>query len=162
MADNIHQHSVQCALPINLFNEKFFICLWFWLIILAFITLFNFLKWITLIIPMKRKRLIEHYLKAKRKIGGSEKDGLILEAFVTQYCHLDGAFIFSLIRENTNFIITTEIISSVWDKFYKAYTSSHDVKGSLEFKKNIYSKSKTNIDDINEVTENSPLNSKIV
>jgi hypothetical protein len=161
MGDNIHQHSVQCALPINLFNEKFFICLWFWLIILAFITIWNFLKWTYMILPIKRKSFIEHYLKAKKKIGSNAKDGLILDAFVTEYCHLDGAFIFALIRENTNFIITTEIISSVWDKFYKEYTSNRDTKGSLEMKKNIY-KSRNSIDYIDEEIENMPLNSKIV
>ena len=161
MADNIHKYSVQCALPINLFNEKFFICLWFWLIALAFITIWNFLKWTLMIFPIKRKSFIEHYLKAKLKIGGNEKDGLILDAFVTEYCHLDGSFIFALIRENTNFIITTEIMSAVWDKFYKQYTSSRDTKGLLEIKNNIY-KSRNSIDYIDEDTENIPLNSKII
>jgi hypothetical protein len=159
MADNIHQHSVQCALPINLFNEKFFISLWFWLIALACLTLWNFFIWTFMVLPLKRKSFIEKYLKAKQKYGGSEKDRMILDSFVTEYCHLDGAFIFALIRRNTNFITTSEIISSVWDKFYKAYTSTHELKGSREIRMKNMPKTKIDVDEITEESENTPLNS---
>ena len=161
MADNIHKHSVQCALPINLFNEKFFICLWFWVILLCGMTIWNFFAWSFMILSVRRKSFFEQYLKAKQKFGGSEKDGLILDSFVSEYCHLDGAFIFALLRQNTNFIITSEIICSVWDKFYKVYTSSHDIKGILEIrKKKVINKQPKNMfDEINEEHENTPLHS---
>lgn len=121
LADNIHQHSVQCALPINLFNEKFFIVLWFWFIFLAFITLLNFISWIKTMFPQYRRISISKYLRAHGKLGDSEKDKEMFTTFVNDYCYLDGAFIFQILRRNSNYITTSEIICSLWSRFCKDY-----------------------------------------
>ncbi|RMZ93060.1 innexin unc-9-like, partial [Brachionus plicatilis] len=121
LADNIHQHSVQCALPINLFNEKFFICLWFWLIFLAIVTIFNFFSWLKIVFTSYRKNTITKYLKSLKKLGSSDKDKEILDTFVTDYCHLDGAFIFNLLRRNSNYITTSEIISALYERYCRDY-----------------------------------------
>ena len=39
----IQRHDAQCILPINILNEKIFIFLWWWFIILAIMTAFDFL-----------------------------------------------------------------------------------------------------------------------
>lgn len=139
LGDNIHQHSVQCALPINLFNEKFFIFLWFWLMALAFITTYNFLKWILIAPEARRISIVSKYLMTQNKLGSSEKDRIMLRSFVNEYCHLDGAFIFALIRRNTNFITVSEIICSLWLKYCREYNRSTELKstkrGSIEFSK---------------------------
>ena len=43
---NIHRHSVQCALPMNLFYEIIFIFLWFWFVFVAITTLGSLIFWI--------------------------------------------------------------------------------------------------------------------
>lgn len=121
LGDNIHQHSVQCALPINLFNEKFFICLWFWMIFLSCITIFNFFSWFKLILTPYRKKSIAKYLKSHNKLGNTEKDKELFNTFVKEYCHLDGAFIFSILRRNSNYITTSEIICTLYDKFCREF-----------------------------------------
>jgi len=42
---NINSYTVQCVLPINLFNEKIFLLVWFWLIFVAVATFVNLLHW---------------------------------------------------------------------------------------------------------------------
>ena len=42
---NIHRHTVQCALPMNLFYEIIFIFLWFWFVFVAATTFGSLLFW---------------------------------------------------------------------------------------------------------------------
>ena len=43
--DNVHDYTVQCVLPINLFNEKIFLLIWFWLVFVAVATFVSLLQW---------------------------------------------------------------------------------------------------------------------
>ena len=156
MGDNIHQHSVQCALPINLFNEKFFIYLWFWLIILLTVTLINFLNWFKIVIPSYRKRVVSKYLRTHRKLGSGEKDKEMFNSFVMDYCHLDGAFIFEIIRRNSNYITTSEIIVSLWQKYYREYTRNALENENKQMIKGSYDKDAVEIGMIDDEPEKSP------
>jgi len=42
---NVHRYTVQCVLPINLFNEKIFLVVWFWLVFVAVCTFVSLLQW---------------------------------------------------------------------------------------------------------------------
>lgn len=148
LGDNIHKHSVQCALPINLFNEKFFIVLWFWLLFLTFITILNFFSWIKTISTNYRRTSISKYLRSQNKLGDTEKDREMLALFVNEYCYLDGAFIFQILRRNSNYITTSEIISALWSKYTRDYQRQAHVSkeqqpaDSVEIGMNNYSEEK--------------------
>ena len=43
---NIHRYTVQCSLPLNLFNEKIFIFIWFWFIFVALATFGSLIMWL--------------------------------------------------------------------------------------------------------------------
>ena len=40
------RYSVQCVLPINMYNEKIFLFLWFWMVFVAAISCINFVTWL--------------------------------------------------------------------------------------------------------------------
>jgi hypothetical protein len=146
LADNIHQHSVQCALPINLFNEKFFICLWFWLIILTVITFVNFVSWFKVIFTSYRKKTMAKYLRSHNKLGTEEKDLQIFNSFITDYCHLDGAFIIEILRRNSNYITTSEILVALWSKYQREMMRSHqDVPRIIHVEGNFNNKDQTEL-----------------
>ncbi|KAG5445726.1 Innexin unc-7 [Clonorchis sinensis] len=45
MGSNYHRHTLQCVLGINMFNEKIFIFLWFWLMVISLMNINSFLRW---------------------------------------------------------------------------------------------------------------------
>jgi hypothetical protein len=70
LADNIHTYTVQCSLPINLFNEKIFLIIWFWLYFTTICTLFGFLYWISsFLYPKFYKSHIKRYLSSMKRIN---------------------------------------------------------------------------------------------
>jgi hypothetical protein len=64
-------------------------------------------------------------LRSHNKLSDSQKDKEMLIAFVNDYCHLDGAFIFEIIRNNSNFITTSEVICTLWSKYTREYSRNH-------------------------------------
>lgn len=42
---NIHRHTVQCVLVVNMLTEKIFLFLWLWLLLLSFGTAINMVIW---------------------------------------------------------------------------------------------------------------------
>lgn len=70
LADNIHTYTVQCSLPINLFNEKIFLIIWFWLYFTTLFTMFGFLYWLSsFFYPRFYKSRIMRYLSSMKRIN---------------------------------------------------------------------------------------------
>ncbi|CAD5126052.1 unnamed protein product [Dimorphilus gyrociliatus] len=110
---NVHRYSVQCVLPINMYNEKIYVFLWFWFMMVAVITVLNFLTWlIRSILPSDKLRYIKNHLATARFQGelADEK----IKYFVTKYLRSDGIFLIRLIGHNCNFITTNDITAALW------------------------------------------------
>ncbi|CAD5112293.1 DgyrCDS1522 [Dimorphilus gyrociliatus] len=121
---NVHKYTVQCVLPINMYNEKIYVFLWFWFLMVAIITVLNFLFWlIRSVLPWDKKRYVTNHL-ATRQIDVDSKERLISE-FV-DYLRHDGVFLIRLIGHNCNFLTTNDITGAIWD------TWERKVKGYSE------------------------------
>ncbi|XP_050418687.1 innexin unc-9 [Patella vulgata] len=117
--NNIQRHTVQCVLPINLFNEKIFIFLWFWFVVVAVVTVANFGFWIwRVLFKMNRVRYIKKYLKLLDEVRG-EEDKRFAKKFADQYLRDDGIFVLRLIGKNSNDILLSDLVSNLW-KIYKS------------------------------------------
>lgn len=79
------------------------------------ITILNFFSWFSIIFHKYRHRTISKYLKSHNKISDTNESSL--NKFIENFCHLDGAFVFAIIRRNTNYMTTSEIISNLFVKY---------------------------------------------
>lgn len=120
--ESAHNHAVQCVLPINRFNEKIYLFLWFWL---AFISLCTFVSILSLIWNTTQKERVQ-FLEASIKMKPgynyrSEDDNNCIHAFATQYLKQDGVLTLRLLGKNVNEVILCDILMEL----YTTFKSSH-------------------------------------
>lgn len=120
--------------------------LWFWLIFLSILTIMNFISWIKTLSVKYRSESIRKYLQSEGKLNEDKRTQEMFNVFVNDYCYLDGSFIFQILRRNSNYITTAEIISALWQKFCEDYS----LKMSMPMK---YSSGKSDHSDSVEINE---------
>ncbi|ESO11487.1 hypothetical protein HELRODRAFT_132794, partial [Helobdella robusta] len=113
---NVHQYTVQCVLPINIFNEKVFTVIWFWLVIVAAITLCSLLGWVW---SMTLGTTISEYVKENLSvlnmyIAEDQVELQSLEIFAKKYIGRDGMFILKLVAKNSGELVAAELLQSLW------------------------------------------------
>ncbi|CAF0933764.1 unnamed protein product [Didymodactylos carnosus] len=127
LADNIQNYDVQCLLSINIYNEKIFLFLWFWLTFVAIVSIYGLLKWFYYFTIRSRIQFIEEYLKVHSHHSSPQQ----LKLFLKDYCRQDGLLLLRIISKNTNKIVACEIICELWDiwKIKQKINSSMDNDG---------------------------------
>ncbi|XP_013415367.1 uncharacterized protein LOC106177207 [Lingula anatina] len=124
LGGNIHRHTVQCTLPINLFNEKIYMFIWFWLVLVAGATVFGFFTWMSLLFVRERNHFVRKNLKLMQKIA-TNSETKMTKAFNTKYLKQDGVFILKLIGRNTSDVVVAEVVAELWDHFIKNKPQFH-------------------------------------
>lgn len=132
LGENNHRNTIQCTLPINLFNEKIFIFIWFWLVLVATMSVYSTLIWLCTFTSASRMSFIKRYLKVNDRLGYVSShhhhsssttssstliDGKILDAFLYEYLKHDGVFLLRIVKKNSNDIVVGELVCALWDHF---------------------------------------------
>ena len=116
-----HVHTVQCILSFNLFNERIYAFLWFWIfcVVVPF-TLIDLAKWTVRLVAGSaldsNYRFVKQHVKIYNAID-SDEDKRLLKLFVDLYLGVDGLFIFRLLEHNSNSIVVSDLISKMWRQF---------------------------------------------
>lgn len=131
-----HRYTVQCVLPINLFNQQIFTFIWFWYVIVLFINIYSIVVWTYRFLPSKRLRYIKRRIDIMRQaLFWRNKNPLnfeqmpeslqmhefeieIIQHFVHEYLESDGLFILRVLSSNTSDFVCTELIQELW-KYYR-------------------------------------------
>ena len=113
-------HTVQCTLPINLFNEKIFIFVWFWLAFLVIINILSLTSWFWILFATNRRRFLKKHLKIVDKYK-KQDDRDRLTAFCEKHLRQDGHFVLRMIGKNTNEVMVGEMIAGLWIHFGRNY-----------------------------------------
>lgn len=130
----VHRYTVQCVLPINLFNEKIFLILWFWILILAAFNIGDFFAWLLRLIHVggrfdyvQRKLTMMGLLsvtKNSEEMSDKERrynDERNVKNFVRYYLQEDGCFALRLLARNGQDIIVGDVI----DELYRHYCDNY-------------------------------------
>ena len=112
---NLQRYTVQCVLPINLYIEKIYVILYFWMLFVAAMTVFSFVMWlIRAVFGFDRETFVLNHIPTKEH-GRRDRDGNSLSKdFVGSYLRQDGLFILRLITHNTNNLTSSEIITGLY------------------------------------------------
>ena len=113
---NKHRHTVQCVLMINMFNEKVFLFIWFWLLLVGVATFFSLIYWLTT--PRQSVPFVRQYLKVYHVVNNEDPNvNRAISKFVHHYLRMDGVFLLRLIASNAGDLITTDIVFQLWKMF---------------------------------------------
>ncbi|CAD5121548.1 DgyrCDS10047 [Dimorphilus gyrociliatus] len=121
---NVQSYLVQCTLPINLFNEKIFIVIWFWFVFLSSATAGSLFYVIIKCFCMKdHESYIKRRLIAIDKYHGKAASPESLKHFTNHYLRRDGCFIVRMVAKNTSDMISAELIAGLWDMYTRTRNS---------------------------------------
>ncbi|CAH1802630.1 unnamed protein product [Owenia fusiformis] len=118
-AHNIHRYTIQCVLSINLFNEKIYIFLWFWFVIVASASTYSLVTWVAFaVFEQHHFRYLKSHL-SDMDMYDKCKDRYLLGNFLKGYIKQDGIFLFKMLSKNTSGIIASEALAGVWQEYKK-------------------------------------------
>lgn len=110
---NVHTYTVQCVLPINMYNEIIYVFLWFWFMIVGVLTVLSLLFWLARsFLRCDKVKYVMNHINYD-----VDKNGRIFNRFLDDYLGQDGIFLIRLIGHNCNFITTNDITTALWKKY---------------------------------------------
>ncbi|KAL7675009.1 hypothetical protein ACOME3_001277 [Neoechinorhynchus agilis] len=142
LADQRRRYSIQCTLPINIFNDKIFLIIWYWLVFVSAASIFGLIRFFLSMTTNRRLNFVQRHLNVNRSLlctrcngsgkvringdsapcecqtdGEAKIDRNEIAFFAEEYCRPDGVFVLKLIEENVDEVIVGEIVTSLWKKY---------------------------------------------
>ncbi|XP_069108538.1 innexin unc-9-like [Argopecten irradians] len=120
---NVQRWTIQCSLPINLFNEKVFIIVWFLLIGMSAVNgLYLLFSVIMVFTPRRKNMYIRKFLDCTQfpeEIRNSSKLLDVEKKFVDIYLKQDGVLLLWLVSHNTSQVVGAELVETLWINYCK-------------------------------------------
>ena len=110
---NVQHYTVQCSLPLNLFNEKIYIFIYFWFIFVMCATILSFLTWLYGLAYLPRST---SYIASRLVAMDSkhEYDSKEVDYFVRRYLRRDGLLLIRLVSKNASDVIAAQLLKLLW------------------------------------------------
>jgi hypothetical protein len=131
LGSNQHWYAIQCTLPINIYNDKIFLGIWIWLIVLTILNVLSIINWLISLTEGRRLATIGKYLTISTAIP-VEKESLLSSPTTsrvertgrridylefTEYLHMDGFLVFKIIANNTDELVAGQIIEHLYRNY---------------------------------------------
>lgn len=132
---NIQRYTIQCVLPVNLYNEKVFVAIWFWMFFVLIITIIKLAQWcFTVGLKRHRTRFVLKYLQITG-LSEVDFDRKVFHNFAHHYLREDGVFVLRAVTSNSTDLVTTDLVSCLWRKYLAKRTkppdNTHDRENEL-------------------------------
>ncbi|EYC45406.1 hypothetical protein Y032_0428g1276 [Ancylostoma ceylanicum] len=133
---NLNRYTVQCALLINIINEKVFAFLWCWYLLLVVITTFSTLCWLmNSLVPSEKIDYILKFMQIaqssdrKKQLKFSKGSPVervysvipfaphLLDRFVLGFLKSDGVFILRMMANHAGDIVVVHVVKALWQEF---------------------------------------------
>ncbi|XP_046555392.1 innexin unc-9-like [Haliotis rubra] len=123
----VHDYTVQCTLPITEIYEKIFTFLWYWIFLLASITILNLVLWAGyLFLPFLRDgRIAAHVTAAK----GSSPDEHSITRFISTFLGIDGVLVLSMISWNSSELVSAKLTQYLYQVFLEKEEEFQNARG---------------------------------
>ncbi|CAJ0955220.1 unnamed protein product, partial [Mesorhabditis belari] len=123
---NFQRYSVQCVLVLNMFNEKIFLFLYWWFIVVFVFTLTDTIQMaIRTRAPGKKEQFIRKFMKVSLK-----DDDLLIE-FCKRKINADIVILLQIISNHSSDIVTTEIIDIMWKDHKENFLRKEAVESGI-------------------------------
>ena len=104
---SIQKVADQCVLPSNMLNEKIYIFLWYWVILVTIITATSIPIWNVIVLRNQRSFILQR-LKQKKTRHISR---------FYNYIYTDGIFLLRMVSCNDGELSTSNLINNLWEDF---------------------------------------------
>ena len=124
---NVNRYTLQCVLPINLFNEKIFLFVWFWIVFVIAMSCVSLVQWVMRAAFANDGRI---FVKKHLEINGHLSTDSDLKKFrdFMNYMKTDGVFVLRLLGHNTNGITVTDVAGKMFEKYKEKYNPNRDLE----------------------------------
>jgi hypothetical protein len=114
----LQNYTIQCVLILNMLNEKLYLFLWWWFLLVAVLTALNLVYWLWISFSAaSRRAFVARYLLVRNKIGSIKDENF--KKFVDKYLKPDGVLVLRLISCNAGELATTKVVSNLFDLWDK-------------------------------------------
>ncbi|EUB58479.1 Innexin unc-9 [Echinococcus granulosus] len=114
--------TAQCALPVNMLNEKLYIFLWWWILAAAIITAIYLLLWIVRICA--RSREVDYIIKYIRFADDVPQfDERDVDDFALRFLRHDGIFLIRMVRMNAGDVVAAGVVNALWNRYQQRLES---------------------------------------
>ncbi|BHF73186.1 hypothetical protein SprV_0401626400 [Sparganum proliferum] len=116
--------TAQCALPMNMLNERIYMFLWFWVCLSAILTTVSIPVWfVRMAYEKSRTNFVRRFLRVGYDEEGhySSKDKCMVGKFTRQFLRHDGVFLLRMVAINAGEIVAAETVHKLWEIYKQKY-----------------------------------------
>ncbi|VUZ38982.1 unnamed protein product [Hymenolepis diminuta] len=114
--------TAQCALPVNMLNEKLYIFLWWWILAAAVITSVYLFIWIFRMCLKRRE--VDYIVKYIQFAEDAPRYNIEdVDEFVCQFLRSDGMFLIRMVRLNAGDMVTAGVVNILWTRYLSRVNS---------------------------------------